>query len=212
MSVLDVIGQKLGALAGHLPDPRQAMLNLVNGPSATPMPSVIGKPSDMKVTYRTNPNFVPQAQASGDIGRNPDFAKKAMSPEVNSAILNAANEFKIPPSLMYDIGYSEGGFRPDAANTTPEGVLAGTPRGLYQFKPGTWNHDLVNYANMPNSSLKNWSTQGGAPDINDAIANARAAAYLIRFGQLGRWDASKSNWGRFYSDKELTPYYSQTPR
>uniref|UniRef100_A0A6M3K7Z6 Putative transglycosylase n=1 Tax=viral metagenome TaxID=1070528 RepID=A0A6M3K7Z6_9ZZZZ len=140
-------------------------------------------------------------------GRNPDIPKYNITPEVHKAIQSAAKEFNVPLDLMYDIASSEGGFRANAKNETPEGQKVGIPIGLYQFTPGTWNNDLKNYASMPNTSLKDWKN----PQREDPVANARAAAYLIKFGQLGRWEASKPNWGRFYTEEELKSYYSQTP-
>lgn len=144
-----------------------------------------------------------------NFGRNPEVVRKPAVYNVKAAIEQAANEFQIPASLLYDIGFSEGGFRSDAANETPEGQAHGVPRGLFQFTPYTWD-TIAQYASNPNSSLQNWMKNGQQPDRNDPVANARAAAYLIKMGQLGRWQASKSNWGRFYTEDEIAPYYAQT--
>ena len=81
----------------------------------------------------------------------------------------------------------------------------GVPQGLFQFTPNTWD-TAKQYAAKPGSSL---SLPVDA-DRNDPVFNALAAAYLIKMGQLGRWQASKPNWGRFYSADELDPYYAQT--
>lgn len=156
---------------------------------------------------RAQPTVAPVVAPVGALGRNPDLPKKPMSDQVKNAILTAAKEFNVPSQLLFDIAYSESGFRPDAANETPEGQAVGVPRGVFQFTPGTWDSDLKNYANMPGSSLTNWNN----PDRNDPAANSRAAAYLIKNGQLARWDASMSNWGRFYNDDEIADYYSQSP-
>jgi len=185
--------------------------------------TIIGDPSQMKLTVGVSPNFknefTPQAQVMGaraekmnnqSLGRNPDVIKKNPSPAVRSAIEGAAKEFNVPKELLYDIGTSESGFRPDASNETPEGRAVGIPRGLFQFTPGTWEKDVANYSKTSKTSFKDWLVNGKVPDRNDPVANARAAAYLIKFGQLGRWQASKSNWKRFYTEDELEPYYSQT--
>lgn len=144
-----------------------------------------------------------------NLGRNPDVIKKPLVKEVESVIRNAAKEFGVPSELLFDIGFSEGGFYAKSKNETEEGKKADVPEGLYQFRPGTWE-TVANYARKPNSSLKNWLVKGKPPPRSDPVANARAAAYLIKFGQLGKWQASKPNWGRFYTEDELEKYYSQT--
>lgn len=158
------------------------------------------------------PTNAPQSQApiqaaTNGLGRNPDLPNKPMTPEVKNAIQSAAKEFGVPASLMYDIGYGEGGFRADAKNDSPEGQKVGVPVGLFQFTPGTWNGDLANYAKSSQTSFKNFNPQ---TPREDPVANARAAAYLISHGQLQRWEASRPNWGRFYSKEELAPYYNQS--
>lgn len=203
----------------------QDFVNSVFHPGlVSPIPQDNNDASQIKLTMVHNPNvqFEDQAaptqapvqsfvnSASPDyqgLGRNPDLPKKPMAPEVKSAIQNAAQEFGVNPQLMFDIGYSEGGFRPDAKNQSPEGQAVGVPEGLFQFTPGTWNNDLANYAKSTKTSFSNFSPSASR---SDPVANARAAAYLISHGQLQRWEASRPNWGRFYSDKELAPYYSQS--
>jgi hypothetical protein len=178
-------------------------------------PQVMGASIAQPATPITTP--IPAAPTpQGFTGRNPQFSQKVASPQVQQAILGAAKEFNLPVDLLADVAWNEGGFRADAANTSAEGQQVGVPRGIFQFTPGTWNSDLVNYARDPNSSLKNWLVNNQAPDRNDPAANARAAAYLISHGQLSRWDASKSDprfpnfgWGKFYQPNELSPYYSQ---
>lgn len=183
-------------------DTPQNPITFPQAKAASPMPTQAPQLPQQAPIFKPNP-----ATPAG-LGRNPELGNKPMSPQVQSAIMAAAHEFNVPSTLLFDIGYSEGGFRPDARNDSPEGQKVGVPVGLFQFTPGTWNGDLANYAKMPNSSLKNWAS---TMPREDPLANARAAAYLIKFGQLGRWAASSPNWGRFYSNDELAPYFSQTP-
>ena len=133
--------------------------------------------------------------------RNPAFSRYNVSAPVRTAIENAANEFNIPSSLLYDIALQESSFNPTLRNQQ----AGSTAEGLFQFTNGTW--DTVNrYARMPGSSLRNWNN----PNKLDVNSNARAAAYLIKNGQLGRWNASQGVWGPQYSKEEVQPFYSQT--
>ena len=125
--------------------------------------------------------------------------------------MDAAKEFGLPHQLLFDIAWHEGGLRADAKNESPEGQKVGVPQGLFQFTPGTWNNDLNVYVSNPKSSLKNFKVNGQMPDRNDPVANARAAAYLIKMGQLAKWDASLPGWGQYYSDDEISQYYDQSP-
>lgn len=139
--------------------------------------------------------------------RNPDIQKYTISEPVKNALLTAAETFKIPVSLLSDIALQESGFRPTSDPYAEGGgeifKQAGYPKGLFQFTDGTWQ-TVLNYEAKPGSSLKLPNH-----DRFDPLTNALAAAYLIKFGQLGRWDASKHNWGRFYSPEELNSYYAQ---
>lgn len=96
----------------------------------------------------------------------------------------------------------ESSLNPDARNPEP-GVTAA---GLFQINNPTWD-TIHKYGNMPGSTLK-------LPSSNhmDPNTNASAAAYLIKHGQLGRWDASKNVWGKFWPEEELDNlgFYSQT--
>lgn len=184
-------------------------------PTATPVPQLphpqmnpSQKPNVQGATNILPKEYTRPAAAMpviNNLGRNPEVVKKPAVYKVQSAIESAAKEFGVPASLLYDIGFSEGGFRADAANETPEGQEVGVPRGLFQFTPYTWD-TVKEYAKRPGSSLKNFDNA----DRNDPLQNARAAAYLIKMGQLGRWQASKPNWSRFYTEDEIAPYYAQT--
>lgn len=186
-------GIKPQAVLDRQASPEFAVRQEANQPQFRPSPSPTPTPQ---------PEF---ASTKSDLARNPAVKKFNIRPEVDTAIKQAASEFKLPPSILYDIALQESSFDPGLKNTSPEGVAAGTPVGLFQFTPGTWQ-SVINYANKPGSSLRLPQN----PKREDPLTNARAAAYLISHGQLGRWDASKNIWGKFYSPEELQPYYSQT--
>jgi len=193
-------------------NPVEAFKNYMNPPAPVLKPG--GPWREVSPTQTPQPTATPQAvrpvyKPVKGKGRNPDFHKKPMTPQVQQAIQAAAGEFGVPDSLLYDIAYSESGFRPDAKNETPEGKAVGVPVGLFQFTPGTWNNDLYNYAQSSKTTIKDLNPR--VTPREDPVANARAAAYLIKHGQLAKWDASISNWGRFYEDDEIADYYSQSP-
>lgn len=154
---------------------------------------------------------------STSVARNPAISRYKISDDVNNAIAKAAAEFDMPSDLLYDIALHESGFNPSIQNVTPDGVAAGNPKGLFQFTDGTWDNILKQYNDKEGSSLHLPKGKDGKPDRFDPYTNALAAAYLIKFGQLGKWDASKDRkvgdvegWGRFYDEEELKPYYTQT--
>ncbi len=139
------------------------------------------------------------------IARNPNFKNFKVDPTVASAINQASKKYNVPSSLLYDIALQESNFNPNSVNTTAAGKQAGNPKGLFQFTDSTWNNILNAYDKKSGMSLS-------LPNANrqDPVTNALAAAYLIKFGQLGRWDASKNVWGQYYKPEELKPYYTQT--
>jgi len=140
-------------------------------------------------------------------GRNPATAEAPT--EISSAIQQAAKQFDIPAALLFDIAMSENSLKAQGQNK--EGS---TSSGAFQFNDPTWE-TVLNYARNPKMSLN-----GVMPneDKNDPISQALAAAYLIKFGQLGRWDASKNDqrnknsWGQYWKDEELNKlgFYNQT--
>ena len=136
-------------------------------------------------------------------GRKPE-TKKVAEP-VYGAISAAANKFKVPLDLMLDLGFSESSLDPKKTNKDAPDI---NPTGLYQFTNSTWK-EVLNYAKDPKSSL-----YGVLPteDRTDPLTNALAAAYLIKMGQLGKWDASEWNWGEQYTPKELEDmgFYKQS--
>lgn len=146
------------------------------------------------------------ASYMGGYGRNPKAVPKDKT--VVNAIENAAKKFGVPKEFLYDLAYSESSFNPTLQNTTPEGVAAGRPTGLFQFKPDTWK-EVQNYMSKPGSIGKGVLEN---TDINDPFSNALAAAYLIKNGQLGKWDASQWNWGKYWPEDELKKmgFYKQT--
>jgi soluble lytic murein transglycosylase-like protein len=119
--------------------------------------------------------------------------------QVDSAIATASQKYGIPSELLYDIAFSESSL--DPTKTNQQGSSA---TGLYQFTSPTWD-TVMKYQGMPGSSLKLPNN-----DRLDPLTSALAAAYLIKFGQLGRWDESKWNWGQNYKPQEIESYYSQT--
>jgi len=137
--------------------------------------------------------------------RNPAVAKYNITPVVQDAIVKAASKYGVEPSLLFDIALQESSFDPNLKNTTPSGIEAGTPKGLFQFTPSTVE-TIKNYAKQPGSSI----SLPDNLDLFDPYVNAEMAAYLIAHGQLSRWNASQGVWGPQYSKEEISPYYSQT--
>jgi hypothetical protein len=136
--------------------------------------------------------------------RNPNVSKFNIAEGVKDAIEAAANLYNIPASLLYDIALQESSFIPDnsaARNGFPES----TARGLFMFNDPTWNTILNSYNNKPGMTLSLPNTER-----NDPKTAALATAYLIKNGQLGRWNESQGVWGPYYTQEELSPYYSQT--
>lgn len=177
----------LSPLAHPLSQPNQVM---AVQPKASPTPT----PSAPSATPR------PQTQNGIMYGRNPSTT--IANSTARNAIESAAKQYDIPAALMYDIAMQESSLNPDARNPEP-GVTAA---GLFQINNPTWD-TIHKYGSMPGSTLK-------LPSSNhmDPNTNASAAAYLIKHGQLGRWDASKNIWGKFWPDSELNNlgFYSQT--
>ena len=157
-------------------------------PTSTPIPTPIPTSTPTPTPIQSN------------LARNPAISNFNIQPEVIDAITQAAQKYGLPPKILFDIALQESSFDPRKVN--PE---TGVHHGLFQFDPPTWQ-TAQNYANMPSSSL----TLPENPNRFDPFINALVAAYFISHGQLGRWDASKDVWGPFYSEEELTPYYSQT--
>lgn len=169
-----------------------------------------------KDTPKPTPSLIPKVQASAPAvkgvqtgaGRNPDISRYTVTDDVHTALNTAAKMYDIPASILYDIALQESSFNPQLVNRNPDAVDDDgkpiNPTGLFQFTDSTWQ-TVLNYEATPGTSLKLPNH-----DRTDPLTNAIAAAYLIKFGQIGRWTASKDNWGRFYSPDELAPYYAQT--
>jgi len=140
-------------------------------------------------------------------GRNPQTTAVPISDTLKQAILQASKQYEVPSALMYDVGMAENSL--GASGKNKEGSSS---TGAYQFNDETWK-TVMNYLNMKNSSLKLPNT-----DRNDPLTSALAAAYLMKFGQLGRWNASKNDerntnsWGKYWPDEELNKlgFYDQT--
>lgn len=160
--------------------------------SASPRPAVTASPTPTPISVGTS-----------QYGRNPDT--KIADPRVYDAITKAAKKFSLPPALLFDIAMQESTLGRNAGQNQNSSAT-----GLFQFLEGTWNDTVLPYARNPRSSL-----YGVLPneDRNDPYTNALATAYLIKMGQLGRWDESKGVWGNFWPDEELEQLgvYNQTP-
>ncbi len=142
------------------------------------------------------------------LARNPSIDKYRVTDKVKNSINEAASKFNVPSQLLFDITLQESSFDPSLVNVTPEGKAAGNPTGLFQFTDNTWEQ-VKRYNRDSNSSLYKV-----LPNTNrkDPKTNALAAAYLIKFGQLGKWDASEDVWGEYWTPEELEEqgFYSQT--
>jgi transposase-like protein len=140
----------------------------------------------------TSTQINPQVLGDTNYGRNPDFSKLDMSQYQSStnAITKAAAEYGIPASLLYDIALQE-----STLNPNPKPNPDSTAAGLFQFTSPTWEE-----------AKKRMKLDSAASRLDPDVA-AKAAAYFISNGMLGRWDASKDVWGQFYSPEELQGYY-----
>lgn len=170
--------------------------------SPTPVPSIA--PAEKKmvaVAMAADKPVVP-----GNRGMIPQTNTMKVAPEVDQAITGASKKFNVPKELLYDIAFSESSLDPRKTNP---GAGAINPVGLYQFTDATWNNEVMKYAKDPKSSLFGVLSSN---DRNDPAANAMAAAYLIKFGQLGKWDASEWNWGNYHPVNELDTagFYNQS--
>lgn len=134
-------------------------------------------------------------------GRIPQTNSMNIDPGVVKAIEGAAQHYGIPKNLLYDIGFSESSLDP---SKQPNEL---NHAGLFQFDPALWQ-TVMNYSKMPNNTV--YIPNPNANYMDPANA-AYATAYLIKNGQLGRWDASDWNWGQQYTPQELEKlgFYSQ---
>lgn len=179
----------------------------------TPTPTIIPIPTQSAFAEAVTQSKIqqqyptPTPNQTGTIpARNPSIAKlqiQKYTPAI-SAIRQAAQTYNVPEGLLLDIAFAESSLDPKQENRTKEGIKAGIPIGLFQFTPNTWE-TVKRYAAMPGTSLK-------LPNLDpyDPVTNALAAAFLIKFGQLSRWNASQWNWGKYYNPEELQGYYAQT--
>lgn len=146
-------------------------------------------------------NTQTKAGSYGQRARNPNYEKFNPDRSIVDAINQAASQYQIPPELLFDIALQESGFNPSSRSEQS------TAKGLFQFTDPTWQ-TAQNYAGTEGSSLQ-WPEN--ASPLNPEHA-ALVAAYLIKMGQLGRWDASKGVWGQYYKPEELEPFYAQSGR
>lgn len=184
-------------------------------PDPSPIRIMFDKPKSIQkaagtVKAVTTPTFTPtptptpmqKPKLQGQLGRNPKTAEVSIDPSVVQAITKAAQKYGLPPELLYDIAYGESSLNPNPPEVTDQ--YGRVHKGLFQFEPSTWKL-AKSYANMPGSSLVM-----PREDYTDPEAAALVAAYLIKQGQLGKWNASEPSWGPHYSSEEILPYYEQT--
>jgi len=185
-------------------DPKTGFTSKIRFGSPKPQPNQVANVEAPQMGGMPAATPTPFTQNGQMYGRNP--STKIASPEVLNAVKAAEQKYGVPSALLLDIAMQESTLNPNVVNPEP-GVTAA---GLFQFNDGTWD-TVQKYANMQNSSLR-----GVLPNTNrmDPRTAALAAAYLIKNGQLGRWDASKNIWGKFWPQQELDAqgYYSQTLR
>ena len=180
-NILDILFQDRNKMISPLPDNYQMMEQ--------------SKPQ--QITPQDVPQETPVQQTN--YGRMADTQNMKVDPVVENAIRQASQKYDIPSELLFDIAFSE-----SSLNKNPAANPKSTATGLFQYTKPTWE-TVLKYAQMPGSSLSLPNK-----DMSDPVNQALATAYLIKFGQLGRWDASKSKWGSNYSPEELGGYYSQT--
>lgn len=150
----------------------------------------------------------PSGDTSETKPRNPSFKQFNPTANVVSAIDKAGQEYGVPPSFLKDVAMQESSLNAEKINDTQAGIDAGNPTGLFQFTDGTWQTILDQYNNKPGMSLHLNST-----NRQDPLANAQAAAYLIKHGQLDKWADSEGVWGNFWTPTELEKlgFYDQSP-
>lgn len=169
----------------------------------SPMPQQTQMPKVVQDIIKPVQTMSPQSMGEGP--RNPASNKYNITQPVKDAINTASKKFGVPTSLLYDIALQESSFLPDKVNPDAPQL---NPVGLFQFTDKTWD-EVMNYAKSPQSSL-----YGVLPDTNrrNPVTNALAAAYLIKYGQLGKWDASEGVWGNYWTPQELEDmgFYDQS--
>lgn len=148
-----------------------------------------------------------KVKGTSDLARNPEIKRLKIDKNVKSSIEKAADKYGVPSQLLFDIALQESHFDAGTVNMTEAGKAAGNPTGLYQFTDATWDMILNTYNNKKGMSLKLPNTNRADPETN-----AMAAAYLIKNGQLGKWDASEDVWGKYWTPDELEEmgFYKQS--
>ena len=128
-------------------------------------------------------------------GKHPDLDKnyakmtsRVVKEKANliGKIVKIADEYKVDPSLMIDLAWSENTLKADVKGN---GIEGNTATGFYQFLEGTWKDEI----------LKKYAKKIGIPTNAsrlDLEANMRAAAWAIKNGKLSWW-ADKHNRRKF---------------
>lgn len=196
--------RRIGGWFNNQPTPTPSQQYSTPTPTPTQQYQPTPTPRVLSEQYQAPTQPTGPTGLSGDVrpsarGRIEQTNLMSIASQVDDAIQSAAKQYNVSPELLYDIAFAESSL--DPMKTNAEGSSAS---GLFQFTSPTWQ-TVQRYGGMPGSSLRLPSN-----DRSDPYASAMAAAYLIGHGQLGRWDASKWNWGQYYTPEEIDPYYYQT--
>jgi len=172
--------RSFGQKVGDLFNPPQELIS--------PVPKIQTDvvPKAMAVEEAVKPTPIPKNK----LARNPAVVDYNITDEVKNAILKAADKYKIPSTLLFDIALQESSFEKDKVNPETKKHI-----GLYQFDPPTWSN-MIRWGAVPENA-----------DRFDPVANAEAAAWAIKHGYLKKWRKSKDVWEKFYSPEELEDYY-----
>lgn len=177
----DATGKKYPEDAPHFLPQEKVKIEPTKQETPTATPTKVPEPTNSPVTTTTTRS--PHQNAKDAVKNRPESV---------SAIEKAGKEYGVMADLLVDIGLSESSLDPE--NTAKKGGLNSTAGGMFMFIDSTWR-ETMRALKLPEETSK-----------FDPEINARAAAYLISKGQLSRWDASKHNWGKYYSDEELKKY------
>lgn len=203
-----MLNDLLWKLLGGLGLKKEETIRIGNWPSEQPKAQI---PSSSPVAQYVAPTAkpieqytsLPTPQGYSGYGRKPET--KNVADPVYGAINQAATKFQVPLGFMLDLAFTESSLDPKKTNVDAPDI---NPSGLYQFTNSTWD-EVLKHAHNPESSL-----YGVLPseDRFDPLTNSLAAAYLIKMGQLGKWDASEWNWGNEWTPKELEDlgFYKQS--
>lgn len=205
-TTIRVIDDKSGTATTYAPGKKAVISEMTPSPTMTQTPKQ-EVPQTISNPINNPAPIVKPTSAKVMSGRNPAFTagKYKAQPNVAQAINDAATKYGIPPELLFDIAAQESSLDPSKINVNAASGL--NPSGLFQFTDDTWRNILGSYNNKPGMSLNLPNS-----DRFDPYTNALAAAYLIKNGQLGKWDASEDVWGNYWTPEELEQlgFYKQS--